>query len=218
MPIAVELTLSVIDVVVATEEIFRERLVIILPSANRVVPVPATKAPFVYTLETDAIFPPTNKSSPLNWNKLLTCVAVAAPIKRSAPAPLAGFWPIRSRLVVVLLRKTNGAFPSVDEPITISVVAVVLRTKSPARSNVQFKSDIPEGQFVPLARQTAIPPTNIADEETMLAVIELAKREAPVAFPNVNKPTETLFVFNEVPVADTNVNKPLAAKFVAVVD
>jgi hypothetical protein len=72
-------------------------------------------------------------------------------------------------------------------------------------------------QFVPFARQTATPFTNIAVEVTVVAESTLALSVAPVAFPKDKIPIAALFEFNEVPVAEVNESNPVAARFVAVV-
>jgi hypothetical protein len=72
-------------------------------------------------------------------------------------------------------------------------------------------------QFVPFARQTAIPPTKRLVVVTVAAERVPAFKELPVAFPNVSVPIEPMFELIELPVAEVKVRRPVAARFVAVV-
>jgi hypothetical protein len=72
-------------------------------------------------------------------------------------------------------------------------------------------------QFVPFARQTAMPPTKRLVVVTVVAERVPAFNELPVAFPNVSVPIEPMFELIELPVAEVKVRRPVAARFVAVV-
>jgi hypothetical protein len=72
-------------------------------------------------------------------------------------------------------------------------------------------------QFVPFARQTAMPPTKRLVVVTVVAERVPAFNELPVAFPKVSVPIEPMLEFKLFPVAEVKVRRPVAARFVAVV-
>jgi hypothetical protein len=72
-------------------------------------------------------------------------------------------------------------------------------------------------QFVPFARQTAIPPTKRLVVVTVVADKVPAFNELPVALPKVSVPIEPMLELIELPVAEVKVRRPVAARLVAVV-
>jgi hypothetical protein len=72
-------------------------------------------------------------------------------------------------------------------------------------------------QFVPFARQTAIPPTKRLVVVTVVAESVPTFNALPVAFPKVSVPIEPIFELIELPVAEVKVRRPVAARLVAVV-
>jgi hypothetical protein len=64
-------------------------------------------------------------------------------------------------------------------------------------------------QFVPFARQTAIPFTKIAVEVTVVADNVLAFKELPVALPKERVPRDAVFALREEPVALVKPSEPV---------
>jgi hypothetical protein len=126
-------------------------------------------------------------------------------------APLA----IKTPFTVALVLKTKSA---VDVPPANWIAFVVVL---PAFVTVWRLGVVPLGQFVPLARQTAMPPTKMAEEVTVLADKVRAFSVEPVAFwklsvaivpevevrvviepfTEVSVLMEAMFVVSELPVA-----------------
>jgi hypothetical protein len=126
---------------------------------------------------------------------------------------------------------TNVVFPvTFNAPATVSVpvtleeaatnppkncaVVVVNDPRAVTDCNVSRPT---AAQFVPFARQTAMPPTKRLVVVTVVADSVPAFNELPVALPKVKVPIDPMFELIELPVAEVKVRRPVAARLVAVV-
>jgi len=129
----------------------------------------------------------------------------------------------------VVLPVTFNVPATFNVPVTLDEAATnppknsaVVVEKAP-RAITDCNVSIPTAaQFVPFARQTAIPPTKRLVVVTVVAERVPAFNELPVAFPNVSAPIEPVFELIEFPVADVKVRfsiVPLvASRFVVVTE
>ena len=172
------------EAVTAVEVVTRSRSPVAEPNV-RFVMVPEVASRFVVVTETAV----TEVMVPLVETRfsIVPFVAVRRVTKSEEPVAFVKvvFWreerplAVKMPLTVALVLKTKSA---VEVPPANWIAFVVVL---PAFVTVWRLGVVPVGQLVPLARHTAMPPTKIAEEVTVVADNVLAFNVVPVALPKL---------------------------------